>query len=129
MNTCILKIDTHHAKIYNYPDGISNGHTIDEKHTDHHNHSEKDASKSHREKFYHEIASYLQNTAKATEIYILGSKVAGAEFKHHLENHHHADLSKKVIGVDTVEGHATDADIFAKTKEFLLHYRTYKPNY
>lgn len=127
MNTCILKIDTNHAKIYNYPDGMSKPHTIDEKHTEHHTHDSKDANKNHREKFYHAIATYLNSNAK--EVYVLGSKVAGAEFKHHLENHKHKELEKKIIGVDTIDGHATDGDVFAKAKEFFKHYRSFTPNY
>jgi hypothetical protein len=129
MNTCILKIDTQHAKVYNYPEGMNKPHIIDESHAEHHTHDSKDANKGHRVKFYHAIATYLQNTAQVKEVYILGSKVAGAEFKHHLENHNHKELTKKIIGVDTIDGHATDADVFAKAKEFFKHYRSFTPNY
>ncbi len=104
-------------------------HTIDEKHAEHHTHDSKDSNKVHREKFYHLIATYLQSTANAKEVYILGSKVAGAEFKHHLENHSHKELTKKIIGVDHIDGHATDSDVFSKAKEFFKHYKSFTPNY
>lgn len=127
MNVYIVKVDNQHAKIYTYPEGMSKPHLIDEKHSSHHTHSEKDAIKNNKDKFFHQIATYIENNCK--EVFILGSKVVGAEFKHHLENHHHAALAKKVIGVEVIEGHATDAEVFTKTKEFFKHYKSFTPNY
>lgn len=127
MYTCVLKIDSHQAKIFQYPEGMNKPHCIEEKHTEHHTHDSKDSNNAFKEKFYHQVAEYLQNHAK--EVYILGSKLAGSEFKHHLEKHHHANLAKKVIGIDTIDGHATDGDVFNKSKEFFKHYRSFTPNY
>jgi hypothetical protein len=127
MNTFVLLIDTHHAKAYPYPDGMKNPVSFEEKHTEHHTHNIKDGSKPYKDKFYHEVANYLNTHAK--EVYILGTKLATAEFKHHLESHHHASVAKKVIGIDTIEAHATDGDVFNKSKEFFKHYKSFTPNY
>lgn len=127
MKCYVLKIDKHIAKVYSFPDGMKDPKVFEEKHTEHHTHNSKDANKDHMNKFYHEVASYLKTNAK--EIYVLGPKVATAEFKHHLDNHHHQDVAKCIVGTDTIDGHSTDGDVFNKAKEFFKHYKSFTPNY
>ncbi len=117
MSASILFIDGDHAKIFSLNPGKME--TKDLKKSSHHSHNQaSESNHDHEHKFFHEIASNLKNVK---ELLIVGPGLAKAKFKTHLETHHHHDLSKSVVGVETVD-HPTDAQIAAIGRKFFKAY-------
>lgn len=81
---------------------------------------------AHREKFYHLVAQKLTG---AKEVFLMGPGVAKDQFKHHCEDHHHAQLAKSIVGVKAMEGHPTKAMMLDKAHEFFKSYHTWTKNY
>ena len=75
--------------------------------------------------FYHQVAAALTD---AHELFIMGPGTAKDEFKHHLEEHHHAKLARALVGVEAMVSHPTEAQMRAKANKFFkdLHIWTVK---
>lgn len=116
MAACILFIDGEHAKFFNLNPGKMETTAL-KKH-DHATHTAHDKNEEHDKHFFHEVATHLKNV---TELLIVGPGLAKNKFKTHLETHHHHDLAKKVVGIETVD-HPTDAQIIAAGKKFFKAY-------
>ncbi len=116
MAACILFIDSDHAKFFNLNPGKMESSELKKHDVKHHTTGEK--NDEHEKHFFHEVAGHLKN---ATEILIVGPGLAKAKFKTHLETHHHQDLAKKIVGVETVD-HPTDPQIVAAGKKFFKGY-------
>ncbi len=79
----------------------------------HHQHSNRDEKKhGDVEKYYHELAEKLH---PATEVLLVGPGLGKTHFIKHLEKHHHADLAKKIVGVETMD-RLTDPQILAAAR-------------
>ena len=123
MANFVVWLDLRHAKLFEL-----NQQTVDETsmyRREVHHHSGYDKEKNNHkneEKFFHEIASHLVH---ANEILVIGPGEAKGHFRQHLEQHHHQDLSKKVIGVETVD-HPTDGQIVALAKKLFKAHRQFE---
>lgn len=126
MKTVIVKLDSKFAHIYDWPNTNHAPKVIEESHIDHHTHAKNDEDHHSINKFFHTVALELE---KADEVYLLGNHMTNAEFKHHVEKHHHAQLLKKIVGTDNINGHATDAEVKTKANEFFTKFRAFNKNY
>ncbi len=73
------------------------------------------------EKYYHQLATRL-NTA--TEVLLIGPGTAKQDFMHHLEKHHHQNVAKKVVGMETVD-HPTENQVLEKARKFFKKFDLY----
>lgn len=77
---------------------------------EHHHHTSGENSKHHdEEKYFHDLAKLLANYK---EILLIGPGQAKVHFRTHLEKHHHGNVAKAIVGVETVD-HPTDREILA----------------
>lgn len=116
MSSCVVWIDKVHAKIFNITaQGVEK---LELKHDEvppigpRHDNYQHNAE----EKFYHNVASSL--TTAVEELLIMGPGVAKSHFKSHLENHHHEDLLKKVIAVETLDS-VSDNQVLEASRKFF----------
>jgi stalled ribosome rescue protein Dom34 len=84
------------------------------------------ATDQDNQKFYHSLTQLLND---AKELMIMGPGVAKDEFKHHCEKHHHANLSKHIVGVKTMESHPSKARILEEANSFFKHLHMWTKNY
>lgn len=117
MSAYTLWIEMDEAKIFKMGTEGSHPEILRRHGVKHHTHSD---GKNHKdcEKFFHEIASSLTD---ATEILLVGPGLAKEHFKKHLENHHHLNLAKRVVGIKSLDI-MTDAQILAASREFFKKY-------
>jgi stalled ribosome rescue protein Dom34 len=123
MVACVLWIDSEHAKVSKISaQGIDKktlkhheSHPIGRHHDEH-----KHNAETH---FFHEI---INEIGKVEELLVFGAGVTKNHFKNHIESHNHGDLSKSLVGVETLD-HLTDNQIleasrayFKKNKSFIV---------
>lgn len=116
MANYVVWLDSSLARIFElHPDKVEELH-LKRVEFRHHNGAEK-SQNAHKnlEKYFHELAGALK---EAHEILLVGPGDAKTHFRHHLEAHHHADVNKKIVGVETVD-HPTDGQIVALGKKFF----------
>ena len=121
MANYVVWIDSNHAKFFElHPTGVEEK-TMKRHEIRHHTGVEKEQNNhKNAEKFFHEVVEKLSN---AHEILIVGPGEAKVHFKAHLESHHHDQIAKKVVGLETVD-HPTDGQIVALGKKFFkVHLR------
>lgn len=123
MSACVLWLDTENAKIFKI-----SAAGVDKKTLAHHDvpvkGSHHDTHKHQaQEHFFHEIAKTIGAT---DELLIFGSGMAKNHFKHHLEKHHHTDLAKHIVGVESLEN-LTDNQILEASRKFLKKYHMFHP--
>lgn len=122
MSHLVVWIEHDHAKIFTYTPGQSSKKELKNKHSgSHHTGGHEHEKKNSLQKFYHEVAVEAKG---ATEILIVGPGLAKTEFKSHLESHHHHDLAKTVIGVETMDK-STDGEIQNMAKKFFQKYNLF----
>ena len=117
MKSAILFIDSDHAKFFNLNPGKIETTELKKHEIKHHLSGDKN-NEEHEKHFFHEIADKLKDT---TELLILGPGLAKNRFKTHLEGHHHADLVKAIVGVETID-HPTDPQIKEIGRKFFKSY-------
>ncbi len=71
----------------------------------------------HLKKFYHTVA---ESIGSPDQLLILGPGTAKDEFKHHCEDHH--QLSKAIVGTETMKSHPTKPEILAVSRKFFNTY-------
>ncbi len=118
MSNAILWLDGKTAKIFELAGESVTRHV-------HHRHDAESApehtAKAGKEidRFFHEVAEHL----RATRAFILtGPGVAKQQFVHHLQRHHHDELAKHLLSVDSSD-HPTDEQLIAQGREFFAHYQ------
>ena len=116
MAACILFIDSDHAKFFNLNPGKIESTELKKHEVKHHTGSEK--NEEHEHHFFHEVATHLKGVS---ELLIVGPGLAKNKFKTHLETHHHHDVAKSVVGMETID-HPTDPQIVAVGKKFFKTY-------
>lgn len=116
MSARILFIDSDHAKIFKLDSEKMDTQAMKKHGAEHHSSAEK--NDEHEKHFFHDVANELLGT---TELLVVGPGQAKTRFKTHLDSHHHQDLSKAVVGVETVD-HPTDPQILAVGKKFFKTY-------
>jgi len=126
MKTVILKLDSKIAKIFQWPEFNKAPKILEEKHVEHHSHLKSDETHFVVNKFFHEVAKSLE---EPEEILLLGNHANNAEFKHHLQNHHHEKIFKKIVGTETINSHVSDGEILKQAGIFFESYRTFTKNY
>ena len=116
MANFVIWMDQDHAKIFELHPNKIEAHNMKRHEIRHHSGFEKEQN-NHKngENFFHLIAKSLSD---AHQILLLGPGLAKAHFKAHLDQHHHSDLAKKVVAVETVD-HPTDPEIVASAKKYF----------
>lgn len=119
MSAYVLWIDSKEAKLWELkPEGVQqrNVHLHGQKHPTHpHGHSDK-GHHPEAQKLFHSVAESLKG---ATELLVLGPGEAKNQFKKHLDEHHHTDLAKKVVGIEAVDTHLTEPQVLAHARKFF----------
>lgn len=117
MNPYVVWMDHEQAKFFELaPGGVQKSHLERSKNLHHTSNEEKNKG---MEKFFHELAQYLDKRAK--EILLMGPGTAKEQFVHHLNDHHHGALAQKVVGV-CASDHPTDNQILKEARKFFVHY-------
>jgi len=120
MSACIVWIDSEHAKLFKIsPEGVEKQEL--KSHAPNSSSHQNNFKAEHEKKFFHQVASTI---GKVEELLIFGAGTAKTHFKHHLETHHHADLAKHVVGLETLD-HVTDNQILEAGRKFFKKYNTY----
>ena len=121
MSACVIWMDSEHAKIFKISaTGVEKKlmkHHDVAPHSSHHDNHKQNAE----EKFYHDVATEV---SAADELLVFGAGVAKTHFKTHLEKHHHNQLAKHLVGVETLE-HLTDNQILEAARKFFKKYNAY----
>lgn len=116
MSSAVVYIDHSHAKIFWLE--VNGVQTEELKEKDHLHHSSRDSEKlKDSTPLFHKVAEKLKT---ATEILVVGHGVAKDQFVHHLEEHKHTDVRKKVVGIKACD-HPTDKQVLAVAREFFKH--------
>lgn len=117
MASIVVWMDSEKATVFKFSASGNDRSALKNHHHDHHTHSKNDSPKQ-MENFFHEIIGKLKG---AEEILLMGPGLAKTHFKTHLESHHHQDLAKKVVGVETGD-HPTDNQVQAFGKKFFKNF-------
>lgn len=125
MSAVAVWLDSEHAKIFRFSaKGIEkkelkkHSHKHSNSHQDKHNHSDE-------EHFFHEVAQTIGSTE---ELLILGPGMAKTHFKTHLEKHHHEQLAKVVVGVESMDVHLTENEVVAHARKFFKKFNLFNTN-
>ncbi len=124
MANYVVWLDSAHAKIFElHPEEAVEEKTLWRKEIRHHTGVEKEHN-NHKngEKFFHEVAALLTD---ANELLLVGPGEAKVHFRTHLESHHHPQVAKKIVGVETVD-HPTDGQIIALAKKFFKNHLSFE---
>ncbi len=118
MANYIVWLDHQEAHVYNLlPSGMVKENL--KKHTHEHSNSHGDArADQENSHFFHEIAAKLKSPE---EILVMGPGLAKSHFKTHLEKHHHEQIAKKIIGLETVD-HPTENQLIQAAKKYFKNY-------
>ena len=109
MKHAIIWLDHDHSKVFAITkDKDAEGHTV-RAHHQHHGKGEKAHANS---AYFHDVAKAVEG---AEEILVTGPGSAKLEFLRHLHQHH-AQLEKRVVGVETLD-HPTDGQLIAHGKK------------
>jgi len=76
----------------------------------------------HLKRFYHKVAMSLANP---DQLLILGPGTAKNEFKHHCEQHGHADLKNAIVGIETMKDHPSKSEMIEVSRKFFNQYFTW----
>jgi stalled ribosome rescue protein Dom34 len=117
MKSAILFVDSDHAKIFNLVPGKMETVELKKHEIKHHLTADKN-NEEHEKHFFHEVATALKGV---TELLVVGPGFAKNRFQSHLETHHHGDLAKSIVGLDTID-HPTDPQIMAVGRKFFKAY-------
>ena len=121
MSACVIWMDSEHAKIFKISStGVQKislkhheSHPIGARHDNHKHNSE--------EHFFHEVTKAV---GEVEELLVFGAGMAKSHFKSHLENHHHANLAKHLVGVEPLDN-LSDNQILESARKFFKKYNTY----
>lgn len=100
MSACIVYIDSEHAKIFKLKEKKVEEMNLKKHEVMHHTHGDHDKAHKASNHFFHEVAGALKGM---TEILLIGPGLAKTHLKAHIDEHHKAELSKHVVGVETVD--------------------------
>lgn len=118
MHAYVVWMDHQEAKFYELaPEGVRMDH-MKKKEVFHHTGNDKE-KKHNSDKFFHEIAKYLDT--RASEILLLGPGTAKDQFYHHLSEHRHDVLARRIVAVQSVD-HPSDGEIIKTASKFFVHY-------
>ena len=112
MSSYVVWLDQEHAKAFKFLPGKVEQSSVKRATHDHHTHAHKEDNNG-EEAFFHQVAEHIKD---ATELLIVGPGLAKTHFKTHLEKHHHHDLLKKIVGIETMS-HPTDPEIVASARK------------
>lgn len=116
MANFVVWIDSVHAKVFELHPTKVEEKTLKRHEIRHHSGADQEQNNhKNAEKFFHELTGSLLN---AHEILVIGPGDAKTHFRSHLDKHHHEQLAKKVVGVETVD-HPTDGQIVALARKFF----------
>ena len=123
MATFVVWIDRDKAKIFHMQPG-DHSHEILKRHEVFH-HTAGDHDKlTNSDQLFNQTATHLLG---AKEILVMGPGLAKTHFVNYLKTHHHADLAKAVVAVETVD-HPTDHQILEYAGKFFRKIDVFKGN-
>jgi stalled ribosome rescue protein Dom34 len=121
MSACVVWIDSEHAKIFSISTSgvekkMMKHHSVNPigAHHDNHKHNAE-------EKFFHDVALAIGHVE---ELLIFGAGMAKLHFKSHLDKHHHQQLAKHVVGVETLDN-LTDNQILEASRKFFVKFNKF----
>jgi stalled ribosome rescue protein Dom34 len=121
MSACVVWIDSEHAKIFNITASGVEKKTL-KQHTAHPIGARHDAHKHNSEEhFFHEVATAV---GQPEELLVFGAGMAKSHFKTHLEKHHHNNLVKHLIAVETLDS-VSDNQVLEAARKFFKKFNTY----
>ncbi len=120
MDSVIVWMDSEKATVFKFSASGNDKSAIKNHYHDHHTHSPADGPKQ-MESFFHEIIEKLKD---AHEILLTGPGLAKNHFKTHLETHHHQEVAKKIVGIETSD-HPTDNQVLAFGKKFFRNFHLF----
>ena len=119
MSAYVVWIDGSQAKVFKMLPQKVESKVLRRKEIDHHTSNDPNKHKDHG-KFFHELASLVTD---ASELLLVGPGKEKDHFKTHLDEHHHVQLAKKIVGVVPMD-HPTDPQILAEARKFFKVYDT-----
>jgi stalled ribosome rescue protein Dom34 len=114
MDSIVVWMDSEKATVFKFSEKGNEKLSLKNHYHDHHTHSPADGPKQ-MESFFHEI---IEKIKAAEEILLTGPGLAKNHFKTHLESHHHQEINKKIVGVETSD-HPSDNQLQAFGKKFF----------
>lgn len=117
MSAAVIWLDHESASIYR----LSPGNLGKEQVKRHSSHDRKEHKQAEEEKYFHELANRIANVK---EILVMGPGTAKQEFVHHLQNHHHESIAKRIVGVETVD-HPSENQILERARTFFKKFDLY----
>lgn len=120
MISYVVYIDHEQAKIFKM--GVGGADKLDLHHHVHlHHKNNQPDKKKDSSQLYHDVANALKG---AGEVLVLGHGTAKDQFVHHLKDHHHEDIAKKVVGVEAVDK-PTEAQMLDIARRFFKRAHLY----
>ncbi len=122
MSACVVWMDSENAKIFK----ISAAGVAPVKELNHHDvppiGARHDNFKHNaEEQFFHTVALAIGDVE---ELLVFGAGIAKTHFKNHLEKHHHDQLAKHLVGVETLDS-VSNNQILEAARKFMKKYNTY----
>jgi len=119
MANYVVWLDSSEAKIFGLHPTEVDEKKMQRTEIRHHTGVEKEQNNhKNAEKFFHQVADALSD---ANEVLLVGPGEAKVHFRSHLEQHHHARVGSKIVGVETVD-HPTDGQIVALARKFFRNH-------
>jgi stalled ribosome rescue protein Dom34 len=110
----VVQIDHHHAQVVR----LDGEHAQVERIKEHEHFTRQHGSEVRTEhEFFAEVCKALAGT---TDVLIVGSHTAQADFRHYVEKHRSA-VSKQIVGWQTVD-HPTEGQLHALGREFFVQH-------
>ncbi len=122
MKDFVVWLDSKNAHVFAMKSSGIEKTVVSKSEKDHHSRHKNDKRKdSNSEHYFTELAKKLKG---ADQILLIGPGLAKNHFQDHLATHEASILSKKIIGLEKMEGlkHKTEKQLLAKAHQF---YKTY----
>lgn len=114
MSSSAVWVDSEHAKIFKFVNGKVARHEIKNTQPIHHTHNMKEDT-HYTNRFYHELAEYLEK--HADELILVGPGVSKKHFESHIKKHHKT-LAKKIVEVKSLHA-GSDSYIIEESRKIL----------
>ncbi len=121
MSIFAVWLDHQEAHIFNFLPGQVKKEKLKQHGASHHTGNHEAEKQNQVQKFYHEIAEHLK---LAQEVLVLGPGMAKTEFTHFLEGHHHKDLAKKIVAVESMD-YASENEIEKKARIYFTKHNLF----
>ncbi|MGZ3726452.1 MAG: hypothetical protein ACXWQQ_11660 [Pseudobdellovibrio sp.] len=122
MATCVVWIDSVHAKVFTITAAGVKRKTVKLNFIQHSNGNHERNLLNAEEKFFHKVADSIHGPLD--RLLVMGSGVAKENFKKHLDKHYHNELYKILASVETLS-ELTDNQILEASRNYFKKYDLY----